>query len=207
LHDQGLTQQLEKVNTGKLHFFKAGQAPSYTAIRAFRTGKNAMIQNSIDVATYVSPNLSALIESQVNDPDAEQPATLASVRAFIAGLLPASLNEAERLHHVDIDASLLDELDLLIEEFGGDALAIDFSRNTASEPLSRVIDAVMNDENRENPPTLETIREAIASGLPARLVGDGVLEDDEDDTLLSEIEALIRRYGADSLAEDFLRYE
>ena len=166
-----------------------------------------MIQNSIDVATYVSSNLSALIESQDNDPDAEQPATLASVRAFITNLLPASLSEAERLHHVDIDASLLDELDVLIEEFGDDALAIDFSRSTASEPLSRVIDAVMNDENRENPPTLETVRDAIASGLPARLVGDGVLEDDEDDALLSEIEALIRRYGADSLAEEFLRYE
>ncbi len=70
-----------------------------------------------------------------------------------------------------------------------------------------MIDAVMNDENRENPPTLETVRDAIASGLPARLVGDGVLEDDEDDALLSEIEALIRRYGVDSLAEEFLRYE
>ncbi len=64
-----------------------------------------------------------------------------------------------------------------------------------------------NDENRENPPTLETVKEAIASGLSARLVGDGVLEEDEDDALLAEIEALIRRYGADSLAEDFLRYE
>lgn len=166
-----------------------------------------MIQNSIDIATYVSSNLSSLIESQVNDPDAEQPVTLASVRAFITDVLPASLSEAERLHHVDIDASLLDELDVLIEEFGDDALAIDFSSNTASEPLSRVINAVMNDENRENPPTLETVRDAITSGLTARLVGDGVLEDDEDDALLSEIETLIMRYGADSLAEEFLRYE
>ena len=111
------------------------------------------------------------------------------------------------MHHVDIDASLFDELDALIEEFGETALAIDFAQNIASEPLSRVIEAVMNDENRENPPTLETVKEAIASGLSARLVGDGVLEEDEDDALLAEIEALIRRYGADSLAEDFLRYE
>lgn len=166
-----------------------------------------MIRNSIDVASRVSPNLSALIESQVNDPDAEQPVTLATVRTFISGLLPPSLSETERLHHVDIDASLFDELDALIEEFGETALAIDFAQNIASEPLSRVIEAVMNDENRENPPTLETVKEAIASGLSARLVGDGVLEEDEDDTLLAEIEALIRRYGADSLAEDFLRYE
>jgi uncharacterized protein (DUF2236 family) len=166
-----------------------------------------MIRNSIDVANRVSPNLSALIESQVNDPDAEQPVTLATVRTFISGLLPPSLSETERLHHVDIDASLFDELDALIEEFGETALAIDFAQNIASEPLSRVIEAVMNDENRENPPTLETVKEAIASGLSARLVGDGVLEEDEDDALFAEIEALIRRYGADSLAEDFLRYE
>ena len=166
-----------------------------------------MIRNSIDVANRVSPNLSALIESQVNDPDAEQPVTLATVRTFISGLVPPSLSVTERLHHVDIDASLFDELDALIEEFGETALAIDFAQNIASEPLSRVIEAVMNDENRENPPTLETVKEAIASGLSARLVGDGVLEEDEDDALLAEIEALIRRYGADSLAEDFLRYE
>jgi len=166
-----------------------------------------MIRNSIDVANRVSPNLSALIESQVNDPDAEQPVTLATVRTFISGLLPPSLSETERLHHVDIDASLFDELDALIEEIGETTLAIDFAQNIASEPLSRVIEAVMNDENRENPPTLETVKEAIASGLSARLVGDGVLEEDEDDALLAEIEALIRRYGADSLAEDFLRYE
>ena len=166
-----------------------------------------MIRNPVDVASRVSPNVSALIESQVNDPDAEQPVTLATVHAFISGLLPASLSETEQLHHVDIDASLLDELDALIEEFGKTALAIDFAQNIASEPLSRVIEAVMNDENRENPPTLETIKEAIASGLPARLVGDGVLEEDEDDALSAEIGALIRRYGADTLAEDFLRYE
>ena len=98
-----------------------------------------MIRNSIDIATRVSPNLSSLIESCVNDPDAEQPVTLTAVRTFINGLLPPSLSEAERLHHVDIDASLLDELDALIEEFGDDTLAIDFAQTTASEPLSRVI--------------------------------------------------------------------
>ncbi|MBA4142967.1 MAG: hypothetical protein H0X43_08155 [Nitrosospira sp.] len=166
-----------------------------------------MIRNPIDVAIRVSPNLSALIESRVNDADAEEPPTLATIRAFAGDLVPPTWNETERLHHFDIDASLLDELDALIEEYGETALAIDFARSNASEPLSRVIEAVVNDENRENPPTLETAREAIISGLPARLIGEGVLEDDEDDTLLSEIEGLIRRYGADSPAEEFLRYE
>ena len=166
-----------------------------------------MIRNPIDIATRVSPSLSALIESRVNDPDAEQPITLAAVRTFVAGLLPTAYTETEQMHHFDISESLLDELNALIEEFDGTALAIDFVQDVASEPLSRVIDAVVNDENRENPPTLETLREAIASGLTASLVGDGVLEEDEDDTLLVEIEALINRHGADSLAEQFLRYE
>ena len=166
-----------------------------------------MIRYPVDIDTRVSPNLSLLIDSQVNDPDAEQPVTLAKVRAFIAGLLPASLSESERLHHFDIDASLLDELDALIEEYGGDVPAIDFVRSDASEALTRVIEAVINDENRENPATLETVRDAIADGLTAKLIGDGVLEDDEDDTLLPEIDALIRRNGPDALAEEFIRYE
>jgi hypothetical protein len=44
-------------------------------------------------------------------------------------------------------------------------------------------------------------------GLTARLVGDGVFDEDEDDALLAEIESLIKRHGADALAEEFMRYE
>ncbi len=36
-----------------------------------------MIRNPIDISTRISPNLSALIESRVNDPDADEPPTLA----------------------------------------------------------------------------------------------------------------------------------
>lgn len=166
-----------------------------------------MIHNPIDIASRVSPQLSALLRSRVNDPDDEQPITLMAVRHFLAELLPTDFKEAERMHHFDISESLLDELDTLIEEFGDTALAVDFAQVNASEPLSRAIETVVNDENRENPPTLAAVREAILGGLGARLVGDGVLEDDEDDTLLSEIETLIEYFGADTLAEDFLRYE
>lgn len=166
-----------------------------------------MTRNSIDVSSRVSPRLSALLRSRVNHPECEQPVTLMAVRRFIADLLPDDFKETERLHHFDISESPLDELDALIEEYGASALAVDFVRSSASEPLSRAIETVVNDENRENPPTLEAIREALLAGLGARLVGDGVLEEDEDDTLLSEIEALIEHFGADTLAEDFLRYE
>lgn len=166
-----------------------------------------MTDNPIDISSRVSSRLSALLKSRVDNPECEQPVTLMAVRRFLADLLPADFKEAERLHHFDVDASLLDELDALVEEFGATALAVDFVQTTASEPLSRVIEWVVNDENRENPPTLSVIRESLLAGLGARLVGDGVLEDDEDDTLQSEIESLIEQFGADTLAEDFLRYE
>lgn len=166
-----------------------------------------MIRSPIDPAIRVSPKLSALIGLCVNDPDAVQPITLAQIRAYMANMLSSPFREAERMHHFDDAESTLDELDTLIEEYGEHALASDFFQNSASEPLSRVIEAVLDDENRENPPTLGTVQEAMAHGLLARLIGDGVLEEDEDEALQAEIEALIGRFGADSLAEEFLRYE
>ena len=166
-----------------------------------------MIRNPINVAARVSSQLSALIESRVNDLDAEQPVTLAKVRTFMANLLPDPFNQAERMHHFDVAESVMDELDTLIEEYGEDALAVDFSQTSASEALSRVIEAVVNDDNRETPPTLDVVRYAMTTGLLTRLVGEGVLDDDEDDSLLAEIEALIERYGANELAEGLLRYE
>jgi hypothetical protein len=166
-----------------------------------------MVRNPIDIATRVSPELSALIESRINSSEIEQYITLGTIRDLVAGLLTNAFVETEQLHHFDITESLLDELNALIEEFGETALAIDFVRTLAREPLSRVIEAVVNDRDEENPPTLEMVRDAIISGLSASLVGAGVLEEDEDDVLLAEIEALINRYGADSLAEEFLRYE
>jgi hypothetical protein len=166
-----------------------------------------MNSNPIDVASRVSSRLSALLRRRAENPDCEQPVTLRSVRRFLADLLPEDFREAEQRHHFDIAESPLDELDALIEEFGGSALAIDFVQASASESLSSAIESVVNDENRENPPTLGAVREAILSGLGARLVGEGLLEDDEDDTLLAEVDSLIEQYGADTLAEAFLRYE
>lgn len=166
-----------------------------------------MTRNAIDVASRVSPPLSALLRSRIDNPECEQPVTLMAVRRFLGDLLPADFNEAERMHHFDVSESLLDELDALIEEFGATALAVYFTQAAASESLSRAIEVVINDGNRENPPTLATIRDAILAGLGARMVGDGALEDDESDMLLSEIEVLIEQFGADTLAEDFLRYE
>ena len=166
-----------------------------------------MIRNPIDVASRVSPSLSALIENRVNSSEPGQDITLGTIHDFVTGLLTEAFTETEQLHHFDINESLLDELNALIEEFGDSALAIDFIQENVSEPLSRVIDAVLNNKGQANPPTLETVRNAMISGLSASLVGAGVLDEDEDDALLAEIDALIDRHGADALAEELIRYE
>lgn len=166
-----------------------------------------MIRNPIDVATRVSPNLSTLIENRVNRAEPGQEVTLATVREFLTGLLNEAFTETEHLHHFDINDSLLDELDALIEEFGDEAVAADFIQKAASEALSRVIEAVISGRDMDHPPTLETVREAMTAGLTAALIGEGALEEDEDDNLLAEIDALINRYGSDALAEEFIRYE
>jgi hypothetical protein len=166
-----------------------------------------MIRNPIDIASRTSPELSMLIESIINQLDSDEPVTLAAVRYFIERELPAEIGEEEHMHRFDVNESVVDELDALIDNFGESAAAIDFVSVYASEALTRAIETIMDDENRENPPTLAAVQEALASGLAARLVGDGVLEDDEAELLMAEIEELIGRFGGDALAENFLRYE
>lgn len=166
-----------------------------------------MIRNSVDVANRVSPKLSALMDSRASDPDLDHAMTLAEIREYVTDRLPNEFDETEHMHQFDVSESVIDELDALIEEYGDSALVTDFIQSAASEPLSRVIEAVMNDENRDGPATLGMVQEAVASGLASRLIGEGTLEEDEDDTLSEEIQGLIDRYGSDAMAEDFLRYE
>jgi hypothetical protein len=47
----------------------------------------------------------------------------------------------------------------------------------------------------------------MGRGLVARLVGEGAIDPDEDETLLGEIEGLIRHFGEGALAEEFMRLE
>lgn len=158
----------------------------------------------IDIASRVSEELSKILEAAVNNPDADEAPTLGSVRYMIRKNGGAELFEAERLHF-DQGQSLLAELDGLIEQFGEDAPAVDFVTVKAGEDLTRVIAAMM--DTGASPPTLGAVWDAMQQGLVARLVGEGAIDPDEDETLQAEIEMLIDRYGKDMTAEEFLRYE
>jgi hypothetical protein len=165
------------------------------------------IRPSIDVATRVSPELSAIIEGLVNDPDREVlPQTLGEVRIALIKRGAAGTRETEFLHPRD-EASLLVELDRLIEEYGEESPAIDFVVVKASEGLSRVIQAAMDSISFPRAPTLDAVREAMVSGLTARLIGEGALDDDDEGVLLGEIDDMIRRYGEETLAETLVRFE
>ncbi|MBI3067397.1 MAG: hypothetical protein HYY79_00395 [Betaproteobacteria bacterium] len=164
------------------------------------------IRHSLDVAARVSAELSEIIETLVNDPDREEAATLEEVRGTLVESGTAEAVQEESLHPQERN-SVLAEIDGLIEEYGGEALAIDFVVAKASAGLSRIIEAAMDDVSLPDEPTLGAVREAMVNGLTARLIGDGVLDADEDATLLAEIDELIRHYGADAVAENFIRLE
>ncbi len=165
------------------------------------------IRPFIDVALRVSPQLSAVIERLVNDPDREpSPQTLEDIRTILLKRASSGAPEAEFLHPQD-ESSLIVEIDRLIEEYGREARASDFCAATASEGLSRVIQAVIDRTTTRRSATLAAVRDAMVGGLTARLIGDGVLDEDDEGPLLNEIDELIRRHGRNALAETVIRFE
>ena len=95
----------------------------------------------------------------------------------------------------------------MIDEFGEDAFAMDFTTVKASQELSSVIESILDDSEADIAPTLEAIREAMANGYLAQLVGSGVIETEDEESLMGELDSLIERYGPETLAEDVLGYE
>lgn len=164
------------------------------------------IRYSFDQATRVSAALSEIIEKLASDPDRESPPTLEDVRRILRRRESLGTPDAELMHPQD-ETSPLAELNRLIEEYGGDALGNEFVVAKASEGLSRVIQAVVDDITKPRSPTLDAVRTAMLGGLTARLVGDGAIDEDDDIALQGEIEELIRRYGGNTLAEMFVRFE
>jgi len=165
------------------------------------------IRPSIDVATRISPELSAIIEGLVNDPELEvPPQTLEEVRVALVDRGTFEARETEFLHPQD-ETSPLVELDRLIEEYGKEAIATDFVAVKAGEGLSRVIQAALDDISFRRMPTLGAMRAAMVNGLTARLIGDGAIDEDDEGVLLGEIDELIRHYGEDTPAETLIRFE
>lgn len=160
----------------------------------------------IDGDSRVSEELSARMESLLTNPDIEEPITLGLVRKRLRDALVDRGMKADR-SRFGTEQSLYAEIEALVEEFGEEAPAIDFTAVKASQALSSVIETLVDDSEADTAPTLGAVREAMNQGLLARLVGDGTIDADQDETLFAEIDELIDRYGQDTLAEQLLRFE
>jgi len=153
-----------------------------------------------DVFQNTSNEMSAVIATVVDDENAAEPATLGSVRqAVLSGVktrtIPLNRFSSDQLQQ------LRDEVDALIEEYGEDALALPFLKTWASEPLSRLLVAGVDELGKL---TLAELFEAAEQGLLASLIGQGEIDDDEAQTVLAELQDLIDRHGPNALAEDFV---
>jgi len=160
----------------------------------------------LEPESRVSEELAAVMEAIANDPDLDEPVTLALVRDKLRQRLAAQGVEASR-HEFGDEQSLYAEVDALIEEYGEDALAADLTTVKASDELSEVIETILDNTEVDTLPTLASVRAAMTEGWLARLAGDGLIEADGEESLLAEIDSLIERYGPDLPAENVLRFD
>ncbi len=155
-----------------------------------------------NVYELVSESLSDVISHVLNDEEIAQPANLVSVREAILADIKTPTIPLNRFSDDQIQ-ELRDEIDFLIDQYGGDALAIRFHRPQASPSLTLLINAGIEQMGE---PTLEQLFNALEQGLLAHLIAEGELDDDEAQTVTAELQALIDKHGSDALAEDLMSY-
>jgi polyhydroxyalkanoate synthesis regulator phasin len=155
-----------------------------------------------DVYENTSEALSAVIEKVLDDEEIVQPATLVSVREEVLKGVKTATIPLNRFSDDQLQ-ELRDEIDYLIEEYGGDALAVRFLKPLASQALTQLIEAGID---KLGEPTLAQLFNELESGLLANLIAKGEIDDDEAQTVTAELQALIDKHGVDAIAEDFMRY-
>jgi hypothetical protein len=160
----------------------------------------------IEPERHVSNALAAAMEAIANDPDLDEPVTLALVRDKLRQRLAAQGVEATRREFGE-EQSLYAETEALIDEYGEDVLALELTAVKASDELSDVIEAFLDNTDADILPSLGRVRAEMAENWLARLAGEGVIEPDDEQGLLAEIDALIERYGPDLPAENLLRFD
>jgi hypothetical protein len=152
-----------------------------------------------DVFQNTSDALSALMAAVLDDDDLAQPATLASVREAVLSNITTPTIPLNRFS-TEQSQELHDEIDALIDEYGGDALAVRFMQPWGSEPLGRLISAGLDELGT---PSLGSLLASAERGLLPRLIAQGEIDDDEAQTVIAELKSLIDRHGEDALAENF----
>ncbi len=157
-----------------------------------------------DVSGDISPGLAKTILFLINSPNATEEFTLGDVAEAIREGVLKHLIEIERIDDGD-EEDIEKEVEALVERHGESVLARELVRFRASENLATIIRALMRERDREQPPTLAVVFDAMTgSSLMGDLVGAGEIDPDEDDTLIDEIRQLIDLHGDEAPAEDLL---
>jgi hypothetical protein len=154
-----------------------------------------------DVFENLSEEMSAVIGALLDDESVRQPATLAEVREAVLAEIKTTTIPLNRFSS-DRTQQLRDEVDALIDEFGDDALAVRFFKPWADASLQRLIEAARDEVGEV---TLGDVLEAAQGGVLANLIAEGEIADDETQTVIAELQALISQHGVEALAEDFIR--
>jgi len=153
-----------------------------------------------EVSEELSEVLGAILESAE-----EEEVTLGLARELLAQDLAGGGRKPDG--GAGMEETVYTELERLIEQFGEDAPAAAFTIAKASEGLSDLIEALLDEAEEGVGVTLGDVRQAIEQGEIARLEGAGVLDADDEQALLAELDQLIERHGADAFAEDLLRFD
>ena len=154
-----------------------------------------------DVFENLSEEMSTVIGALLDDDSVRQPATLAEVREAVLAEIKTTTIPLNRFSS-DRTQQLRDEVDALIDEFGDDALAVRFFKPWADASLQRLIEAARDEVGEV---TLGDVLEAAQGGVLANLIAEGEIADDETQTIIAELQALISQHGVEALAEDFIR--
>ena len=154
-----------------------------------------------DVFENLSEEMSTVIGALLDDDAVRQPATLAEVREAVLAEIKTTTIPLNQFSS-DRTQQLRDEVDALIDEFGDDALAVRFFKPWADASLQRLIEAARDDVGEV---TLGDVLKAAQGGVLANLIAEGEIADDETQTIIAELQALISQHGVEALAEDFIR--
>ena len=155
-----------------------------------------------DVYENTSEALSTVIQKVLDDEEIAQPATLASVREEVLTAVQTATIPLNRFSDDQLQ-ELRDEIDYLIDEYGNDALAVRFLKPRASQALTQLIEAGID---KLGEPSLQQLFDELETGLLASMIGKGELDDDEAQTVIAELKALIDKHGPDAIAEEFVQY-
>lgn len=149
---------------------------------------------AINGGSRPSEELSQALQTILFDADEDEVVTLGEACERLKEMLAEEGIDAGRSG--DGGQTIYGELQALVEEYGEDTPAHEFVALKASDALSGVIEALLEQGDADE----------VTIGLVREAVQEAVIDPDAEQALVAELDALIDRYGEDAPAEDVLPF-